>query len=200
MRLGGGGWLAVTMVCAAAGSALGDPPGVEAGTRAQKARSGDATTLAVFRARARGGDTAAQVLLGRMYETGKGARRDASMAFEWYWAAAEQGDAEGQLLVGTMLLSGGGGGPCDATRALRWLRLSAEQGTRDAQLLLGLAYSGAFQSPRDPVQSDFWLRRAAEHGERSASVPLAVLEQQMTTEQLTAARQLLAMRRSPRKP
>ena len=59
-----------------------------------------------------------------------------STAYLWYLAAAEQGDAQAQFLLGRMYATGEGW-PQDEQEAVTWYRLAAEQGYTEAQLGLG---------------------------------------------------------------
>ena len=66
--------------------------------------------------------------------------------------AAEQGDADAQLILG---LADAGG------EAARWYRLAAEQGNANAQAVLGAMYVTGEGVPQDYVQSHKWLNLAA---------------------------------------
>ena len=72
-----------------------------------------------------------------MYDYREGVPQDYAEAVRWLRLAAEQGDAAGQCLLGTMYRHGKGV-PQDDTEAARWLRLAAQQGDRSAQYFLDL--------------------------------------------------------------
>ncbi len=51
---------------------------------------------------ANSGGIVAQTMVGQMYEYGQGIAEDKTEAVKWYRLAAEQGDANAQLLMGGM--------------------------------------------------------------------------------------------------
>ena len=57
----------------------------------------------IMHALAKAGDANAQFNLGFLYTWGRGVRQDDGKVINWYRCAAEQGDAEAQLTVGTIL-------------------------------------------------------------------------------------------------
>src|SRR6516162_11304500 len=59
----------------------------------------------IMHALAKAGDANAQFNLGFLYTWGRGVRQDDGKVINWYRCAAEQGDAEAQLTVGTILLA-----------------------------------------------------------------------------------------------
>jgi TPR repeat protein len=77
-----------------------------------------------FRKGADLGNATAQFNLGRMYENGRGARRDYVEANKWYAKSAEQGIPEAQFNRGIMYYVGRGVRK-DFTEAHRWFRLAA---------------------------------------------------------------------------
>ncbi len=122
---------------------------------------------------ARGGDSAAQIALGLLYENGYGVARDYARAVAWYQHAAEQGDAKGQYELGMKYLKGQGVAR-DADEALRWLRAAAEQGLPEAQYELGLFYRrGGGGTAPDPAAAARWHEKAARQGHALAMARLA---------------------------
>src|SRR5262247_2326225 len=143
----------------------------------------DATVLAEQ------GQAEAQVLLGRMYLTGRGVPKDPDTALKWFKAAAVQGNADGAFLLGGMYLLP----RSDIPEGLRWVRLAAEQGNQDAQLLLGQNYmKGLPGLPRDPVQGGMWLRLAAKGSLPFYAAQLAAAERVMSAEQRAQSKALAA--------
>src|SRR5262245_37371187 len=65
------------------------------------------------------GQAAAQVLLGKMYLTGRGVPQDSNTALKWFKAAAAQGNVDGAFLLGAMYLLP----RSDIPEGLRWVRL-----------------------------------------------------------------------------
>ena len=160
----------------------------EAGKRAYE--QGDySAALKELRPLAEQGNAEAQVLLGLMYNFGRGVPLDSSQALKWYKAAAEHGNPAGQCQLGTLYLSGGAV-PKDTAQGLKLLKLAAEHGYPDAYLTLGLAYMNLKDVPRDVVQADMWLRLATVQGEPLARGQLAKLETRMTVDQIGKARAL----------
>ena len=85
----------------------------------------------------------AQIDLARCYATGYGVKKDYTVAFEWYLAAAEFEEPYAVYQVGSYLLQGRIGQYPNATAAFPWFLKAAELGDADAeaqvayQLLLG---------------------------------------------------------------
>src|SRR5262249_60005932 len=91
-----------------------------------------ATALKDATALAEQGNAEAQVLLGRMYLTGRGVPKDPDTALKWFKAAAVHGNPDGAFLLGGMYLV-----PRSHIReGLRWVRLHAEQDHQHTQFLL----------------------------------------------------------------
>lgn len=55
-----------------------------------------------------------------MYDTATGVAHDPQVALEWYYLAAEKGNARAQCNVGMMLQGGEGGAAQDLAAAQRW--------------------------------------------------------------------------------
>ena len=129
----------------------------------------------------------AQVLLGRLYLTGRGVAKDPDTAVKWFKAAAVQGNADAEFMLGSMYLLPHSNIP----EGLKWVRLAAEQGNQDAQLLLGKTYlDGTPELPRDAVQADMWLRLAADRNLPFYQNELAAAEQQMNGDQIEKGKAL----------
>ena len=107
----------VVLVAAPAWADLG------AGAEAFK-RSDYATALKEWRPLAEQGHAGAQVMLGVMYDYGRGVTKDYAEAIRWYRLAAAQGLAEAQNNLGVMYRKGRGV-PQDDTEAVRWDRKAA---------------------------------------------------------------------------
>jgi TPR repeat protein len=116
---------------------------------------------AALLAKANGGDTAAQVLVGESYAAGKGVAQDLKQAAEWYRRAADKDDASGEVHLAALYRDGGKGFPRDMAQAAAWYRKAAEQGDAGAQGTLGLLYSMGQGVPRDFVEAYYWLDLAA---------------------------------------
>jgi protein-disulfide isomerase len=147
-----------------------------------------ATALKELRPLADKGNPQAQMLLGKMYLSGRGVPRNVNQALQWLTPAAEHGNREAQFLLGTTCLMNKP--HKDTAQGLKWMRLSAEQGLSDAQLLLDMAYMNLPDVPHDFVQADMWLHLAAAHGDPLAPSQIGKAESRMTRDQVAKARTL----------
>jgi TPR repeat protein len=87
---------------------------------------------------------------------------DLAKAAFWLQQAAQQGDPEAQLWLGTAYEQGSFGIP-DYKTAVKWLRKSARQGQPDAQTSLGQMYEQGWGVKQDYRVAAKWYRKAAEH-------------------------------------
>jgi TPR repeat protein len=85
---------------------------------------------------------------------------DYAEAVRWYRRAAEQGDANAQLELGTAYDTGKGVAQ-DYAEAAEWYRKAAEQGWDPAQWHLGSAYSCGRGVQKDDVKAYMWISLAA---------------------------------------
>ncbi len=92
--------------------------------------------LAATQKSAEQGDAVAQLILGLMYESGRGVPQHDRQAAAWFRKAAEQGHADAQVKLGRMYEEARGV-PQDYSQAMAWYRKAAEQGQDVAQFLLG---------------------------------------------------------------
>lgn len=88
-------------------------------------------------------------------------------------AAAEKGDAEAQVKLGTGLFYGQGM-PQNYEEAAAWFRKAAEQGNAEGQNDLGLCLERGRGVNKDLVQAASWFRKAADQGNSIAQVNLAL--------------------------
>ena len=89
-------------------------------------------------------------------------------AFKELTPLAEQGNAEAQVLLGNMYLTGRGVLK-DPDRAVKLFKASAEQGNADAQFFLGSIY---LLPHTDIPEGLKWLRLSAEQGNQDAQLLL----------------------------
>ena len=154
----------------------------------------------IMHALAKAGDANAQFNLGFLYTWGRGVRQDDGKVINWYRCAAEQGDAEAQLTVGTILLANDneqtlakkemtsivksteqsvttGLDPRNQstlqTEGLYWLRRAAEQGNPEAQYGLGDHFM--YDDPKAAMQ---WFRLAANQDHDNAQFELGEIYRQ----------------------
>ncbi|WP_417766839.1 SEL1-like repeat protein [Stappia sp.] len=130
------------------------------------------TALSLATPRAEAGDTAAQTLLGVLYETGHGVPRDARKAASWYELAAKGGNIPAALRYGLMLLNGIGVEQ-DNAAAGDMFEIAAKAGISEAIYnLAGLHRTGEGR-PFDPDKALELLQKAAELGDVDARFQLA---------------------------
>ncbi len=109
-----------------------------------------ALSLAIPRAEA--GDTAAQTLLGLIYEGGYGVPRDEQLASDWYRFAADGGDRQAQFALGMMYLDGRGV-PRDPAKAADLFEKAAASGEISSTYNLAILYLQGTARPADPVRA-----------------------------------------------
>ncbi|MCP4384967.1 MAG: sel1 repeat family protein, partial [Hyphomicrobiales bacterium] len=118
------------------------------------------------------GDTAAQTLIGLIYEGGYGVPQSLPDALSWYQIAANAGDREAQFALGMMHLEGRGV-ERDRVKAAEFFEQAARQGQIDAMYNLGLFHLEGTVRPLDPELAAAYLSRAAEAGNPNAQYALA---------------------------
>jgi uncharacterized protein len=94
------------------------------------------------------------------------ARGELDLAAKLAEAAALQGIAEAQVLVGDAKKIG------NPAEAVKWYRLAADQGNAEAQFKLAELHYGGLGVPKDYDEGDKWLRLSADHGWAEAQVAL----------------------------
>ncbi|UTY59997.1 TonB family protein [Massilia sp. erpn] len=94
------------------------------------------------------GGAAAQLLLARLLEQGRGVAPNPDDALRWYRQAAQSGSAEAQLWLGNCYFNGVLL-PKDKVEALRWYQAAADDGNAQAQNALGLMYQRGDGVPKD---------------------------------------------------
>jgi uncharacterized protein len=112
----------------------------------------------------------AQRGMGLMFYT----ERQYDKAAELFRQAAEQGDAQAQILLASMYLDGKGVEKDDA-EAAKWAKLAGKQGNAYAQALLGSMYYDGKGVAKDDSEAAKWARLAAEQGNSEGQEELARL-------------------------
>ncbi|NOY44118.1 MAG: sel1 repeat family protein [Deltaproteobacteria bacterium] len=79
------------------------------------------------------GNPRSQLVLGALYENGRGVIQDFKEAADWYRRAAENGEAEAMLRLGLMAEAGRGMGR-DLVESYVWLNLAAARGATEAEI------------------------------------------------------------------
>jgi len=122
------------------------------------------------------GNATAQVMLGAIYDEGcQDVPTDSKKAFQWYLAAAEQGDSRGLGNVGAMYALGLGVDQ-SYSEAMKYYRKAVALGNSKAALNLGRMYEFGEGMPPDLEQAKQWYRQAVELGELGAEQRLMALE------------------------
>ncbi len=106
----------------------------------------------LLRPQAEEGGADAQVMLGQMYNIGKGVPRSHKEAVKWFRLAAQQGDAGGQDGLG-LAYEEGAGIPRDYVHAYMWYGLAAASGD---------PYVDSFAQDRDKIASKMTGAQIAE--------------------------------------
>lgn len=133
------------------------------------------------------------ILLGVMVATMFAATPEGRRAFRQFEQRAENGDAEAQYRLATVLETGWDSVPADSVRALDLMRRSARNGFAPAMNYLGYLYGKGYKVgnrdlvPVDRDSSVMWLRRSADAGDPRAVSNLAYLLLNDSTIGLTPA-------------
>ena len=153
-----------------------DPPGTDLAYGAfQRGFYLSAFGLAIPRAEA--GDTAAQTLLGLIYEGGYGVPRDPVQAVSWYQFAADGGDPKAQFALGMMYLDGRGVAE-DRAKAADYFEKAAGGGDIAATYNLALLYLEGKVRPQDLARAAQLFEQAAQAGNPDAQYVLAQLDEE----------------------
>lgn len=124
---------------------------------------------------------AVQILLAVMVATMFAATPEGRRAFRQFEQCAENGDAEAQYRLATVLETGWDSVPADSVRALELMRRSAQDGFPPAMNYLGYLYGKGYKVgnrelvPVDRDSSVMWLRGSADAGDPRAVSNLAYL-------------------------
>ena len=117
------------------------------------------------------GDAAAQCWVGSVYRHWE----NHNEAIKWYRKAADQGNANGQFILGLMYANGEGVPEKNIEKAIKWYRLAADQGNADAQNNLGVMYDNGVGVGEDNEKAVEWYRLAADQGNKAAVENLQAL-------------------------
>ena len=111
-------------------------------------------------------------LCGADFQAGKRAyeQKDFATAMKQLTPLAQQGNADAQLFLGKMYMSGQGV-PKDADLALKWFKAAADQGNAEGQFFLGAMY---LLPAKDIPQGLKWLRLSAQQGMPDAQLLLGM--------------------------
>ncbi len=122
---------------------------------------------------AESGDSAAQLKLGRAYDSGNGVKADLAEAAKWYEAAAQQGNAEAQNAIGSLHLRGEGV-VSDGPKACEWFAKSAAQGNASGIGNLGYCYDAGVGVDKDVAKAAELYERAANEGDLQSMLNIGI--------------------------
>jgi TPR repeat protein len=121
----------------------------------------------------------AMVGLAQLHERGDlDTGRNLAAAYRWNLRAAEAGNAEAQVEVGTAHYLGRGA-PRDMTAAAHWYREAAKSGEVGAQYLIASMYESGEGVPRDLRLARYWYEAAAGSGDVAAPGKLRELDRKL---------------------
>lgn len=154
-------------------------------------------------ARAKAGEAAAQLWLGKAYSfqfIGVKVQMNLPESFRWYLAAATNGIAEAQCRVGRSYYSESasnyGNKPADvakrkqsANAAMQWLMKAALQGEVNAYQELGNGFRDGKVFAKDEVEAYKWFHLAAENKHAAAEYDRNALSSKLTPAQIEGAKQ-----------
>ena len=121
---------------------------------------------------AEAGSPTAQFKLGYRYLMGEGTERNTALGLEWLEKAADRGQRDALVVLGT-LYEKGVEVPLSHRRAAALYRPAAEQGSPYAQFRLGKMYYLGLGVGENVEEAVRWLSRAAEAGEIQSYAMLA---------------------------
>lgn len=111
--------------------------------------------------------------LGQFFQLGNGVQQDFQKAFSFYLAAARNGHAMSQLLVGQTLSRGLYGIEADESEGFAWMQRAAENGIVEAEAQIGFMFMAGLGTSKNQELADYWHRRAAMKGHAWAQYRLA---------------------------
>ena len=130
------------------------------------------TSLDRLTARARAGDTAAELGIALRYLSGS--PKDMAAAMHWATLAAVHGQPVAQYVLGTLYTQSA------PAKALQWFEAAALQGNRKAMHALAIAYAEGQGTAKSSPEAVRWFSRAAGLGYVDAQFNLAVLYERGT--------------------
>lgn len=132
------------------------------------------TAMAQLEPLAAQGDADAQMLVGFMYQNGKGVPQDYAEAMKWYKLAANKGNNIASFNLGIMYEQGLGVS-IDPQEAFRWFEISANAGNIQSQSKLGFLYGTGKGTAQNYKLALHWTALAAKSGDTGASRNLPIV-------------------------
>lgn len=127
-----------------------------------------------------------QYLVGEMYYSGDGVKKNAAQAAKWFRKAAGKGEARAQCGLGTLYFSGEGVVK-NYAEAVRWFEKAARQGDTAAQLSLARMYLRGAGVRRSGMHAYKWAMLAAALGSDEAADLALDLRETLNGDQLDEA-------------
>ncbi|XP_065831000.1 LRP2-binding protein-like [Oscarella lobularis] len=116
----------------------------------------------------------AQYHVGKAYFEGHGVKQSDSAAFDWFLAAARDGEASGSVRAqSTLGLLYSRKDFLDLRAAFKWHRFAARNGSLESLGALGVMYDSGHGTRADPERALNCLKEAAERGNVYAAASLA---------------------------
>ena len=137
-----------------------------------------------------GGDAFAKVRLGDCLQRGQGVPYNPEEGVKWFQSAAAAGDPSALVKIGDAYLDGHGVPPNTAISTASFRRAADEGSYSLAMYRLGWYYSSV-SATRDMPRAVAWYTRASNMGYQPAAAALDELSPYLTTEERTAADNLL---------
>ena len=125
-----------------------------------------------FMIAAEGGIIQAQRIIAQEYVSGNVLSRDYETARVWMEKAANQGDAQAQLMLGHYYVSDFGYN--DDQKAFEWFEKAAEQGDAEAEYTVGGCYIYEIHVKKNPAVANQWFEKAASKEHPKAMYELGV--------------------------
>lgn len=127
------------------------------------------------------GNAQAQRLLGYLYMNGWGCPQDHDKAYFWTSKAVGQDDAQAQNNLGFLYMNGWGVEK-DYQKAMSWFQKAEKQNEAKAQYNIGYLYENGLGVPKDLNEALTWYLKAYENGYKLARSNLAVLQNQLKSD------------------
>lgn len=156
-------------------SALALPARADTSEGLQEFRNGRfSEAVAAWRSAAEGGDAAAALYLGVLYDTGFGVAQSPAQALSWYRRGGERGNVTAMFNAAVML-DAGRGTAADPAGAIDWYEKATRAGSGRADYNLGLIYENGIGVPVDRQRAIRFYREAVGHGVSEGRAHLARL-------------------------
>jgi len=110
----------------------------------------------------------AMLKIGKMYETGIGARKSHSAASGWYGKAAESGSLVGMRKLGIVMYDGMKEAIPNPTTAARWWKEASDKGDPESMVLLGKSFTNGVGVIHDDREAFNLFQQAADMGNGEA--------------------------------